>query len=281
MSLKCILQGQDLSKESLEAHIADKNNPHDVTPQQIGAATLADIPTSLPASDVYSWAKQPNKPSYTYSEVGAAASNHNHNNLYYTQAQVNSLLAKKADINSPSPGEIGSSVVNGRLYPGEIVKFDGLEWMVVHCNYSSNVAYLLSKYVLFFLTFGPFSGNRSYAKSNLAAETAKYQNTMSSQALSRAINTTVNGVTSKLFIPSVDRYQTDSSNCFSYFKTSGRLAATDRNGDSASYWASDYWDSDSHGDVQDKGAEISNTGAIIWYNSTGSSGFRPCIAITM
>ena len=30
------------------------------------------IPTTLPASDVYSWAKQPNKPTYTASEVGAA-----------------------------------------------------------------------------------------------------------------------------------------------------------------------------------------------------------------
>lgn len=29
------------------------------------------IPTTLPASDVYSWAKQPNKPSYSASEVGA------------------------------------------------------------------------------------------------------------------------------------------------------------------------------------------------------------------
>lgn len=31
-----------------------------------------------PASDVYSWAKQPTKPTYTYSEVGAAASSHVH-----------------------------------------------------------------------------------------------------------------------------------------------------------------------------------------------------------
>ena len=31
----------------------------------------AKIPTTLPASDVYSWAKQPTKPSYTASEVGA------------------------------------------------------------------------------------------------------------------------------------------------------------------------------------------------------------------
>lgn len=31
---------------------------------------ITDFPTSMPASDVYSWAKQPNKPSYTPSEVG-------------------------------------------------------------------------------------------------------------------------------------------------------------------------------------------------------------------
>lgn len=36
-----------------------------------GYAKVEDIPTELPASDVYDWAKQPNKPTYTYSEVGA------------------------------------------------------------------------------------------------------------------------------------------------------------------------------------------------------------------
>lgn len=33
------------------------------------------IPTSLPASDVYAWAKHPNKPTYTASEVGAISKN--------------------------------------------------------------------------------------------------------------------------------------------------------------------------------------------------------------
>ena len=37
--------------------------------------TLDTVPTSLPASDVYAWAKQPTKPTYTASEVGALASN--------------------------------------------------------------------------------------------------------------------------------------------------------------------------------------------------------------
>lgn len=37
------------------------------------SATAANMPTSLPASDVYSWAKASTKPSYTASEVGAIA----------------------------------------------------------------------------------------------------------------------------------------------------------------------------------------------------------------
>lgn len=35
---------------------------------------LPAYPTTLPASDVYSWAKQPNKPSYTFSEIGGKPS---------------------------------------------------------------------------------------------------------------------------------------------------------------------------------------------------------------
>ena len=49
-----------------------------ITASSIGAAAsshthtkaqITDFPTSIPASDVYSWAKQPSKPSYTISEV--------------------------------------------------------------------------------------------------------------------------------------------------------------------------------------------------------------------
>lgn len=43
---------------------------------------ITDFPTSMPASDVYAWAKASTKPTYTYSEVGAAASGHNHDSNY-------------------------------------------------------------------------------------------------------------------------------------------------------------------------------------------------------
>lgn len=53
---------------------------------------ITDFPTSLPASDVYAWAKASTKPTYTYSEIGAAASDHNHNDTYYQKSEVNQLV---------------------------------------------------------------------------------------------------------------------------------------------------------------------------------------------
>lgn len=42
---------------------------------------ITDFPTSMPASDVYAWAKAATKPAYTYTEVGAAAASHTHSYL--------------------------------------------------------------------------------------------------------------------------------------------------------------------------------------------------------
>lgn len=47
-----------------------------------GGTRLARVGEAQPASDVYAWAKASTKPTYTYSEVGAAASNHNHDSVY-------------------------------------------------------------------------------------------------------------------------------------------------------------------------------------------------------
>lgn len=51
--------------------VAQKTHTHTKT-------QITDFPTSMPASDVYAWAKASTKPSYTYSEVGAAAASHVH-----------------------------------------------------------------------------------------------------------------------------------------------------------------------------------------------------------
>ena len=51
-----------------------------ITSENIGSQSVnyANSAGSAPASDVYSWAKASSKPSYTYSEVGAASSSHTH-----------------------------------------------------------------------------------------------------------------------------------------------------------------------------------------------------------
>ena len=53
------------SAQSTASGKADKTHTH--TKSQI-----TDFPSSMPASDVYSWAKQSSKPTYTPSEIGAA-----------------------------------------------------------------------------------------------------------------------------------------------------------------------------------------------------------------
>lgn len=67
-------------------------NGNNVLPMKVNNARYADSadsvawsnvsgrPSSMPASDVYPWAKASSKPSYTASEVGAAPANHSHSN---------------------------------------------------------------------------------------------------------------------------------------------------------------------------------------------------------
>ena len=117
-------------KTKAQDFFAAKNHKH-------GKADITDFPTSMPASDVYPWAKAATKPSYTKAEVGlgkvdntadadktvkrattagtADSANsvtwenvknkptafpveaHTHDDRYYTEAEVNSKLSDKVD----------------------------------------------------------------------------------------------------------------------------------------------------------------------------------------
>jgi hypothetical protein len=59
-------------------HTARTDNPHNVTPSQIGAAEEDHTHSVNDLNDMPSWSKAATKPTYTYSEVGAAAANHEH-----------------------------------------------------------------------------------------------------------------------------------------------------------------------------------------------------------
>ena len=56
------LTNLDTRVDNLEASKADKVHTH-------SKSQITDFPTSLPASDVYSWAKQSTKPPYSFSEI--------------------------------------------------------------------------------------------------------------------------------------------------------------------------------------------------------------------
>lgn len=73
------LRGSDLSATSWDSWYKVYTSDDKPTPSELGAAAashthtksqITDFPTSMPASDVYSWAKQSSKPSYSKSEVG-------------------------------------------------------------------------------------------------------------------------------------------------------------------------------------------------------------------
>lgn len=119
-------------------------------------AQITDFPTSMPASDVYAWAKAPTKPSYSKGEVGLgnvdntadsaksvkyatsagsagavawanvsgkpttfAPSAHNHNDLYYQKSEVDGKLSgKAASSHKHSAGDITS--VNASAITGTI-----------------------------------------------------------------------------------------------------------------------------------------------------------------
>lgn len=135
------------------------------TASEIGAAAashthtkaqITDFPTSMPASDVYAWAKAPTKPSYSKGEVGLgnvdntadsaksvkyatsagsagavawanvsgkpstfAPSAHNHNDLYYQKSEVDGKLSGKA-ASSHKHGAADITSVNASAITGTI-----------------------------------------------------------------------------------------------------------------------------------------------------------------
>ena len=83
-------------------------NGNTYTPNEDGIITLPNYPTTLPASDVYSWAKQPNKPSYSFSELSShpttlggygitdAYTKHEINTTVYSKSECDEFFVNKA-----------------------------------------------------------------------------------------------------------------------------------------------------------------------------------------
>ncbi len=72
-ALEEAMAGYERASDAIDAHIADKDNPHEVTATQIGAAesnhTHSQYLTAETDPTVPSWAKAATKPTYSYSEI--------------------------------------------------------------------------------------------------------------------------------------------------------------------------------------------------------------------
>lgn len=175
-------------KTKAQDFFAAKNHKHK-------KADITDFPTSMPASDVYPWAKAAKKPSYTKAEIGlgkvdntadadktvkrattagtADSANsvawenvkdkpttfpveaHNHDDRYYTEAEVNSKLNNKVDNT-----EAGANGLINKLGSGTAAPVDNDLIITQWANHTTATAANQNRYVR-----RPMSSIWSYIKS--------------------------------------------------------------------------------------------------------------------
>ena len=80
----------------------------------------------------------------------------------------------------------------------------------------------------------PFGTTNVYKGSNLAARAAAFQNSLPAAALSTAVNTTVNGVTAKIFVCSYEQ----ANGGFDYFAVQGQRVGKNANAVAVNWWTS-------------------------------------------
>lgn len=96
------------------------------------AYSITALPTTLPASDVYAWAKAATKPTYTYSEVGAAPASHTHTIANITGLQ-GALDAKIASSEKGAASGVAQLNENGKVpvsqlpsYVSDVLEYAGV-----------------------------------------------------------------------------------------------------------------------------------------------------------
>jgi len=161
--------------------------------------------------------------------------------------------------------EYFTNPIEGNVVPGQVVTFDNKSWIVQHVD--GNIAYLASNGIL---STGAFNSNsrNAYLGSDLAAKAADYQtNNMSAKALKYCQDVTVNGVTSKVFIPSKAQYESEWS------WPSASADNRKQTGGNSWYWTSSPYPNDSSNVWFVDG----NFNSIIANYADG--GFRPAVAV--
>lgn len=250
-------------KTKAQDFFAAKNHQHE-------KADITDFPTSMPASDVYPWAKAATKPSYTKAEIGlgkvdntadadktvkrattsgtADSANsvawenvrdkpttfpveaHNHDDRYYTEAEVNSKLSGKVDNTEAGANGLINKLSTADGIPSDATVFisqhnDGKTASYYRRPISTLWTYIKSK------ADSVYQPKGSYATSNHSHDDRYYTEAEMDGRLNRKVDNNeagANGLLSKLSVwtatPTDDTYfmrqDTDGTNQFGRVKFS-------------------------------------------------------------
>ena len=127
-------------------------------------------------------------------------------------------------------GATQSGLLEGKIINGEVVRFDGMYWVVAHTDYVNKKAYLASNILV---TSTKFGSNNVYKGSTLATVAAAFEANMSEEAKAIMLTETVNGVAGKVFAPTYDQM----NGGWSYFSTQANRICK-LNGVDTNYWTS-------------------------------------------
>jgi len=94
---------------------------------------ITDFPSSMPASDVYAWAKASSKPSYSYSEVGAAAASHTHTTIQGTYTGSGG---------SQPPSYVTAGTLRANMMYYNMSGSPYCDWLMMDTYTGSNVPYV-------------------------------------------------------------------------------------------------------------------------------------------
>ena len=163
----------------------------------------------------------------------------------------------------------GSSFAINSSGVGTYVKWANRSWIIVHKE--SNKLYLAMTEI--YNASVQFGNNNTYNGSNLAAVAKTFEDSLPADSLAIAVNTTVHGVTSKIFVPTSAQV----NGGFLFFSSnSNRLCGIRGSTGSHVWWTSSYDGIDGASYVI-----IVNTGGMTngQHVSTNFNGFRPFVAI--
>lgn len=180
---------------------------------------------------------------------------------------LNMMVSKKIGIDIGSTGVYvpSYSFIDGAIAVGSVVTMNGYEWVIADIDGANNALYMLTKDIISTTQFG---SSTAYSGSTLASVAKAFENNLSEEVLNNLLTTTILGVSQKVQAPTYDQM----NGGFSLF-TDASARVANYNGTATAYWTA----SPSSGSVYcvNTGGGLSNGGP------SGTTGFRPCVALAM